>query len=170
MYLVCIHIDLLCIDCQQDCAYDFGMTDKRPYKNPQFNLRIPQDLKDSIEIEAKKNGRSMNAEIVYMLEKRLEDFEVSIDEIPSPEDARKLVMKARENMGALAREFALAEIKKAINSGQTTFYLSFYEGIDLPEEYESDLISEILSPAINDLLAKGYNIKEEEPGDYTVSF
>lgn len=135
-----------------------------------FQLRFPSGLRDRIKTVSEENGRSMNTEIIHRLENSFDSESVSIDEIPSPEDARKLAMKARENMGALAREFALAEIKKAINSGQTTFYLNFYEGVDLPEEYEDDLISAILSPAINDLLAKGYNIKEEEPGDYTVSF
>lgn len=44
------------------------MTKQRQYKHPQFNLRIPEDLKEAIEIAAKSNGRSMNAEIVARLE------------------------------------------------------------------------------------------------------
>jgi tRNA 2-selenouridine synthase SelU len=36
--------------------------------DPQYKLRIPQDLKDRIEQAAKLSGRSMNAEIVKRLQ------------------------------------------------------------------------------------------------------
>lgn len=36
-------------------------------KDPQFNVRMPQDLKDMIEASAKDNQRSINAEIVHHL-------------------------------------------------------------------------------------------------------
>ncbi|MDH1337415.1 Arc family DNA-binding protein [Comamonas thiooxydans] len=36
--------------------------------DPQYKLRLPQDLKDQIEAAAKEAGRSMNAEIVARLE------------------------------------------------------------------------------------------------------
>lgn len=41
--------------------------------DPQFNVRMPVDLKEKIEVAAKKNGRSMNAEIVYRLQKSIEE-------------------------------------------------------------------------------------------------
>ena len=37
--------------------------------DPQFNLRIPQELKDQIEKSAKDDGRSINAQAVYLLQK-----------------------------------------------------------------------------------------------------
>lgn len=39
--------------------------------NIQFNLRVPQELKDKIEEAAKRSGRSINAEAAYRLEKGL---------------------------------------------------------------------------------------------------
>lgn len=36
---------------------------------PQFNIRMPQELKDSIVSAAKENGRSINSEIVFRLQK-----------------------------------------------------------------------------------------------------
>ena len=39
--------------------------------DPQFNLRMSQDLKDKISERAKRNGRSLNAEIIKMLEEAL---------------------------------------------------------------------------------------------------
>ena len=47
------------------------MTIQRAYKHPQFNLRIPQEIKEKIETSANKNGRSTNAEIVQRLEESL---------------------------------------------------------------------------------------------------
>ncbi len=37
----------------------------------QFNLRVPQELKDKIEEASKKSGRSINAEAAYRLERGL---------------------------------------------------------------------------------------------------
>jgi hypothetical protein len=34
----------------------------------QFNLRVPQELKEKVEVAAKESGRSINAEAVYRLE------------------------------------------------------------------------------------------------------
>lgn len=39
--------------------------------DPQFNLRIPQELKEQIEKSAKDSGRSVNAQAVYLLQKGL---------------------------------------------------------------------------------------------------
>ena len=44
--------------------------------DPQFNVRMPADLKEKIEEAAKKNGRSMNAEIVYRLQRSIEEDQV----------------------------------------------------------------------------------------------
>ena len=41
--------------------------------DPQFNVRMPADLKEKIDEAAKENGRSMNAEIVYRLQKSIEE-------------------------------------------------------------------------------------------------
>lgn len=41
--------------------------------DPQFNLRMSQVLKDKIAVRAKENGRSLNAEIVQILEDSVSD-------------------------------------------------------------------------------------------------
>lgn len=43
-----------------------------PRGSAQFNLRLPDDLRDRIEATARKNGRSMNTEIVARLVESLE--------------------------------------------------------------------------------------------------
>ncbi len=49
-------------------AQDMKQTD------PQYKLRLPQELKDQIETAAKAFGRSMNAEIVARLESSLQGY------------------------------------------------------------------------------------------------
>jgi hypothetical protein len=45
-------------------------------EHQQMRVRLPPDLKDNIERQAIKNGRSMNAEIVYRLQRSIEDDQV----------------------------------------------------------------------------------------------
>lgn len=42
------------------------MTDRHKY--PPYSLRLPEDLRDFLEEEAKKNGRSLHSEIIFRLE------------------------------------------------------------------------------------------------------
>ncbi|MCX8581153.1 Arc family DNA-binding protein [Gilliamella sp. B3482] len=51
----------------------------RPYKNPQINLRIPEELKNRIQRVANVNNRSMNAEIVNMLENSVKNAEIDLE-------------------------------------------------------------------------------------------
>lgn len=48
---------------------------------PPFGVRMPQELKVKIEEAAKKAGRSINAEIVYRLQKSIEDEQQNQDAI-----------------------------------------------------------------------------------------
>ncbi len=41
-------------------------------RDPQFNVRIPAELKQAIEEAAKENNRSINSEIVYRLQQSFE--------------------------------------------------------------------------------------------------
>lgn len=42
-------------------------------EHQQMRVRLPPELRDSLEQMAKKNGRSMNAEIVYRLQRTFEE-------------------------------------------------------------------------------------------------
>lgn len=42
-------------------------------EHQQMRVRLPPDLKENLEQLATKNGRSMNAEIVYRLQKSIEE-------------------------------------------------------------------------------------------------
>lgn len=57
------------------------MAEKRQYKHPQFNLRIPEELKSKIEASANIFKRSMNAQIVAVLDEYYENSERMRDSI-----------------------------------------------------------------------------------------
>ncbi|PPA76496.1 hypothetical protein C4E15_06795 [Achromobacter spanius] len=54
--------------------------------DPQYKLRLPQELKDLIEEAAKANGRSMNAEMVFRLEQTF-GAESKIPDVPIEQPA-----------------------------------------------------------------------------------
>lgn len=45
-----------------------------------FNLRFPNGMRDAIALRAKKNGRSMNSEIIHVLSEALTGKNISMDE------------------------------------------------------------------------------------------
>ncbi|RIY01081.1 Arc family DNA-binding protein [Aureimonas flava] len=46
-------------------------------RSEQFNIRLPDGLRDSLKIQAALNRRSMNAEIVLILEKNVIETETA---------------------------------------------------------------------------------------------
>lgn len=57
--------------------------------DPQFNLRMTQELKEMIANRAKSNGRSMNTEIIHTL---IDSFSEEIREDSDNESSRLVVM------------------------------------------------------------------------------
>ena len=81
--------------------------------DPQFNVRMPADLKEKIEEAAKENGRSMNAEIVYRLQRSIEEDQVESGGIghmefrivdPSVGKGQQKVVNALEEMQRILNE------------------------------------------------------------------
>lgn len=46
-----------------------------------FGVRMPPDLKKRLEISAKKNSRSLNAEVVFWLQKAMDEHEEQSDTV-----------------------------------------------------------------------------------------
>jgi len=67
---------------------------ERRYKNPQVNLRLPEELKDKVAKLADKHKRSANAEMVAAIEhwvseyEQLESNQATIDLVNSSPDIR----------------------------------------------------------------------------------
>ncbi|WP_261865732.1 Arc family DNA-binding protein [Budvicia aquatica] len=99
------------------------MSDKRPYKHPQFNLRLPDYLKELISKRADLNRRSMNAEIVQILEDAVsrnesDDYDevwkslyFDNPDIDSSIDAQEKNVKIDEAISSLAENIANNSLK-----------------------------------------------------------
>lgn len=64
--------------------------------DPQMKIRLPADLKDRIEFSAKENNRSMNAEIISMLQGSIEKFD---EDVASLSKSLSDMKKANESTG-----------------------------------------------------------------------
>ncbi len=60
--------------------------------DPQFNLRVPQELKQQVEDAAKESGRSINAEAVFRLEQSFRNEMGNLESVPL-ENLLAIVMK-----------------------------------------------------------------------------
>jgi ribosome-binding protein aMBF1 (putative translation factor) len=75
--------------------------------DPQIALRLPQDLKDWVEEEARRNGSSQNSEVVRALRER----QSRVGPAPAPEGKRlsdfsTRLISARVEMGLTQRQLA----------------------------------------------------------------
>lgn len=55
--------------------------------DPQVNIRLPADLKDRLDEQARASGRSLTAEIVYRLEASLKGIEAAKESLGVAKDA-----------------------------------------------------------------------------------
>lgn len=73
-----------------------------------YGVRMPADLKEKLQALAKKNGRSLNSEIVRILEEYVQP--VSIDDVKIPTDEEiKSPEKLRDWMIELSAKIATLE-------------------------------------------------------------
>ncbi|EOZ7558814.1 Arc family DNA-binding protein [Enterobacter hormaechei] len=85
--------------------------------DPQFNLRMTQELKEMIANRAKSNGRSMNTEIIHTL---IDSFSEGIRE-DADNDASRLVVMYRDLRNKLP-----ANEEELIHWNEKMLNVSFY--------------------------------------------
>jgi len=61
--------------------------------DPQFNLRVPIELKQQVENAAKESGRSINAEAVFRLEQSFEQKFGDLESMPTEELMKELAQR-----------------------------------------------------------------------------
>ncbi|EIC83971.1 Arc family DNA-binding protein [Serratia sp. M24T3] len=84
------------------------MSDKQVRDYDKFMLRLPDGMRDSIADLAKKHGRSMNAQIVHILEEYITPPKV--DDMPYLTDAElKSSDKVQEWMNVLSEKISIIE-------------------------------------------------------------
>ena len=94
--------------------------------DPQFKLRMPPHLKDVLEQKAKDNGRSMNAELLYRLEKSLEAEAAATAAVAG--DPHQQINALTEQMGQLLKAIAAANLMAAVEAGKVEVEDSENEG------------------------------------------
>lgn len=61
--------------------------------DPQFNLRVPIELKQQVENAAKESGRSINAEAVFRLEQSFRNEVGDLESVPTEELMKELAKR-----------------------------------------------------------------------------
>ena len=74
------------------------MAKRKPTDTAQMNLRLPETLRKKIEVEAKKNGWSLNRELVRRLERSFTNQEV---EAVIQSTAEMVAIQVKKDMSGL---------------------------------------------------------------------
>lgn len=121
----------------------------------QVNFRMPASLKAELEQAAKKNRRSVTAEVVARLEAS-NAKETSMHELLPASKIREIAAAARRNLYEEVRTEILSEINFAASRGlsSTSVDLGDYQLDSMPEEEKFEVIGHME----NDLMAAGYTI------------
>jgi len=74
--------------------------------DPQFNLRVPQELKQQVENAARESGRSINAEAVFRLEQSFKSGIGDLESVP----LEKLLAVVMKRLGENSLSLTLEEV------------------------------------------------------------
>lgn len=133
-----------------------------------FGVRMPAELKETVDKAAKENGRSMNAEIVHRLE---ESFTAEPEDnvLLSAEDAFQAAMKYRKQTAVLVRSYIIEEINDSIIAGKDEALLDLERYCNL-DEVSDEMYREVVQPIIDELERAGYHIGPEDGSNFSVHF
>lgn len=127
--------------------------------DPQYKLRIPQELKDKIEEAAEANGRSMNAEIVQRLQDSFSDHQTA------------RLLHERRKLELVASYVEWCDKKGLPTEKSFIAYASAYKeamdaSLDLIGNPEMQMVSGVLSVDANYLSELYANWVIERPGRF----
>ncbi|MBD1404224.1 Arc family DNA-binding protein [Leclercia adecarboxylata] len=105
-------------------------------EDPQLRIRLPIELKVKIELSAKENNRSMNAEIVQRLE-RSYLADLPEDEVLSAQDVINIAANAKDELSNIIFRRTFTEINKKARMGHKGFCISLGD-LELEELTEDD--------------------------------
>lgn len=88
--------------------------------DPQFNLRIPEALRDQVMAAAKENGRSSTAEILARLELSFLGSSSPDDDLMPADKARELSGIARLSIPATVKGRILKAVNQAVKYGHSS--------------------------------------------------
>lgn len=127
-------------------------------EDPQLRIRLPIELKEKIEVTAKENGRSMNAEIVQRLDSSFLG-EINDDDLISAKDAIKIANNAKEEIKNIIFKRTFDEINKKIRLGHEKFYIDLND-LEL-EDIDEDVFESLFDTTFSKLKELGYYVWDE---------
>lgn len=131
-------------------------------EDPQLRIRLPIELKEKIEISAKENNRSMNAEIVQRLE-RTYLAELPEDEVLSAQDVINIAASAKDELSNIIFKRTFAEINKKARMGHKGFCISLGD-LELDELSEDDFYY-VLKRTFDSLDELGFSVPQKSLGN-----
>lgn len=127
-------------------------------EDPQLRIRLPIELKEKIEVSAKNNNRSMNAEIVQRLERTYLD-ELPEDEVLSAADVINIAARAKDEISSIIFKRTFAEINKKARMGHKEFCINL-DDLELEALSEDDFYY-VLKPTFDRLNELGFIIPKK---------
>ncbi|AEK81716.1 Arc family DNA-binding protein [Pseudomonas protegens] len=135
--------------------------------DPQFNLRIPEALRDQVMAAAKESGRSATAEILARLELSFLGEAPSQELIPAKK-AQQMSAIARQSIPATMKKRILQAINKAVEMGHGSAKADFQDlQLDSIPQADMDQLFEAFSEMLSDA---GYRYEWDGPDNLWIDF
>lgn len=135
--------------------------------DPQFNLRIPEALRDQVMVAAKENGRSATAEILARLELSFIGEAPQQDLIPASR-ARAMSSIARQSIPSVIKKRVLEGVNRSVSMGHSSAHIDLND-LELEAMPEADG-NDIMDAFTEWLEAAGYKIEWDGPEHLSVWF
>lgn len=135
--------------------------------DPQFNLRIPETLRDQVMVAAKENGRSATAEILARLELSFIGEAPQEDLIPASR-AKAMASIARQSVPSVIKKRVLEGVNKSVSMGHSSAHIDLKD-LEIEAMPEADG-NGIMNAFTEWLEAAGYKIEWDGPEHLSVWF
>lgn len=126
-------------------------------EDPQFRVRLPSELKEKIELAAKDNNRSLNAEIVFRLDASFLDA-LPEDALLTAADALLIVARAKDELSETIFKRTFSVLNEKIRIGHTNFSVDLTD-LDLEGLSDEDFET-VFEPTFSRLKSLGYELWE----------
>ncbi|HCF5569292.1 TPA: Arc family DNA-binding protein [Pseudomonas aeruginosa] len=137
-------------------------------EDPQFKLRMPQELRQQAEQAAKAAGRSLNAELVTRIESSF--LSSSTPEVLIPaKRAKELALMARTAIPNEIRKRAISAIQRAVSLGHTEAYANLSD-LSLEVGISDEDLESLIKPILNELKKAGYSASLEDITTLAIEF
>ncbi|WP_296275362.1 Arc family DNA-binding protein [Pseudomonas sp. UBA7530] len=137
-------------------------------EDPQFKLRMPQELRAQAEQAAKSSGRSLNAELVARIQSSFVADSSSIGLLPAKR-AKELALMARAAIPEQIKKRAIEAISRAIKMGHSEALVGL-EDFQLDVGMSDEEFENLISKATGELKDAGYKVEVEDVTALSITF